>query len=150
MCIVVRNLHRAAVVMLVLASASCGSKSTPTSPTTTTPTQTAASPASTEEFDGTVPVGGSTFYSFTVTQYGTVNLTLTSVSGTYVPSTVTVGLGLGVPDGTDCTTTTTISTKSGSDPQLTGTYNPGVYCAKVFDVGNLFSPAAFSVTIAYP
>ena len=49
--------------------------------TETTTTQTAASPTITEQFDGVVPVGGSKFYSFTTSTYGTINVTLTAVGG---------------------------------------------------------------------
>ena len=133
--------------------ASCSGK-TPTSATTTTTTATAATtpadPAYTEEFAGTLPVDGSSFYSFTVTQYGTVNITLASVGGTYVPSTVTMGLGLGQPSGEDCALSTSLSTKAGPTPQITNAYAPGVYCAKISDVGNLYTPATFSINIAYP
>lgn len=135
-------------LLLTLLTAIGCSGDTPTSPTTTTPT--VASPEFSEDFAGTVDVGGSAFYSFTVTQYGTVNVSLTSVSGQYVPSTVTMGLGLGKPEAETCVTTSNISTQSGAGPQLTGTYDPGVYCVKVSDVGNLFSAAQFAVTIAYP
>ncbi|MEO8678443.1 MAG: hypothetical protein ABI665_05315 [Vicinamibacterales bacterium] len=138
--------------MLAALAASC-SKNSPTSPTatTTTPTSTvAAVPAYDEQFVGKVAGGGSSFYSFTVTQYGTVNITLTNVDGAFVPSTVTVGLGIGVPSGEGCATSTTVSTKAGATAQLTGTYDAGVYCAEVFDVGNLYAPANFAVTISYP
>lgn len=130
-----------------------GCSDTPTSPTNTTSTTatvTAASPIYFEEFTESLPVGGSVFYSFTVTQYGTVNVSLTGVSGQYVPSTVTVSIGLGKPEAETCTTTTSVSTQSGVGPQLTGTYDPGVYCVKVSDVGNLFSAARVAVTIGYP
>jgi len=139
-------------LLLTLLTTSGCSGDSPTSPTstTTTTTTTVATPAYSEDFNDVVSVNGSTFYSFTVTQYGTVNVSLTSVSGQYVPSTVTLGLGLGTPEAEGCTTTTNISTASGAGPQLTGTYNPGVYCVKVSDVGNLFSAARFAVTIAYP
>lgn len=139
------------LVLTLLTAIGC-SGDTPTSPTTTTTTTTAtaAAPAFTEDFNDTVTVNGSTFYSFTVTQYGTVNISLTSVSGQYVPSTVTMGLGFGKPDAETCAATTTISTQAGAGPQLTGTYDPGVYCVKVSDVGNLYSAANFAVTIAYP
>ena len=141
------------LVLTLLTTWGC-SGDTPTSPTTTssttTTTTTVAAPAFTEEFNDTVPVSGSIFYSFTVTQYGTVNVSLTSISGQYVPSTVTIGLGLGKPDAETCVTTTQISTQSGAGPQITGAYDPGVYCVKVSDVGNLFSAAKFAVTIAYP
>jgi hypothetical protein len=98
-----------------------------------------------------VAVGGSRFYSFTVTQNGTVNISLTAVAGDFVPPTVTLGLGIGQPSATDCTTTTTVNvTAQTAQPQLTNTYAPAVYCAKVTDVGNLFAPAAFTVVIAHP
>jgi hypothetical protein len=129
----------------------CG-KDTPTSPTTTTTptTTTAASPAFFEDWVDTVQVGSERFYSFTVTQYGTVNVTLSRVAGQYVPSTVTMGLGLGTPTAETCATTTNVSIQAGSSPQITGAYNPGVYCVKINDVGNLFSAANFTINIAYP
>lgn len=147
--IAVRRYSCTALLLLALGAAACG-KDTPTTPTATTTTQTAAEPTNSVDFNGTVPVTGSTFYSFSVSQYGTVNLTLTSVGGAVVPTTVTLGMGLGVPDGTDCVTSTTVNTRSGTTAQLTAIFNPGVYCAKVYDVGNLFGPASVSVTIAYP
>jgi hypothetical protein len=127
---------------------------TPTSPTTetttSTTTTTAATPIYTEDWTDTLAVGGERFYSFTVTQYGTVNVSLTSVSGQYVPGTVTVGMGLGTPVAETCSTSSSISTQAGTGPQLTGTYSAGVYCVIVRDVGNLFSAARFSITVAYP
>lgn len=144
------NVHRLLpLVLIVLWCAACGDDS-PTSPSTTTSTQTAASPATTEEFDSTVPVGGSKFYSFTTTTYGTIQITLTGVSGSLVPSTVMLGVGLGQPSGTDCVTTTSVNTAAGTAPQVTGAFDAGVYCAKITDIGNLYAPASFSATIAYP
>lgn len=142
---------RFTVIALVVVCVGCG-KDNPTSPTTTTTdtSQTAASPTTTEEFQSTVGVGGSKFYSFTTSTYGTIQLTLTAVSGTVVPPTVMLGLGLGQPSGTDCATTTTVNTAAGTTPQVAGAYAAGVYCAKVSDIGNLFGPASFDVTVAYP
>ena len=60
------------------------------------------------------------------------------------------GLGVGKPDGTECSTTTTVNVSTQTaTPHLTGTYAPGVYCVRVFDVGNLFSTASFVVSIAH-
>jgi hypothetical protein len=139
--------------LLLTLLTTCGcSGDTPTSPTTTTTTTTTAtvaSPIYAEDFTASVPVNGSAFYSFTVTQYGTVNISMTGVSGQYVPLTVTMGLALGKPEAEGCTPTTSITSTAGAGPQLTGTYEAGVYCVKVSDVGNLFSAANVAMTIAY-
>jgi hypothetical protein len=117
------------------------------SSSTTTP---AAAPTVTEAFNGTLPVGGFRFYSFTIAVNGTVNVTLTKVSGTSVPSTVQLGLGIGQPSGNDCSTTQSVTAASSTVPQTTGVFGPGVFCVRVSDVGNLFAPATFAVTIAHP
>ena len=111
---------------------------------------TVASPTTTELFAGRVSVGGATFYSFSVVENGTVNVTLADVGGASVPSTVWLGLGIGTPNGEDCSTAATVNTASGSAVHLTGTYAPGVYCVRVWDIGNLAAVAAFNVTIAHP
>lgn len=138
---------------LALVAAACNEPElvSPTAPTTTTTATTgAAAPTFTETFVGTVPVGGYSFYSFTVTVYGTVDVTLNSVQGPFVPPTVMLGLGLGTPSGEDCATMATVITASGTVIHMTQTLNPGVACVRVYDVGNLFGPATFNVTIAYP
>lgn len=144
-------LARVCTLALAVLAVSC-SKDSPTSPsdTPTSTTTVAAEPIYNEQFIGKVGVSGSSFYSFTVTQYGTVNITLTNIDGAFVPPTVTVGLGIGVPSGEGCTTSSTVNAKAGSSAQISGTYAAGVYCAEVFDIGNLFAPANFAVSIAYP
>jgi hypothetical protein len=135
------------------AAAGCNKADSPTSPTTTTTTTTTttvADPTSTEEFNGTVAVGSSSFYSFTVEQNGTVRVTLTNVGGTNVPTSVWLGLGVGTPAGEDCSTTTSLNTQAASAAQISGTYTPGIYCAKVYDIGNLIAPARFTVSIEHP
>ena len=136
------------VVCLTMVISACGSNSSTTAPSTTTPS--VAAPTVTEPWSGTVPVGGSAFYSFSIAQNGTVNVTLLSVSGQFVPSTVTLGLGLGTPSGTTCATSSTTNARAGTTPQVTATDAPGLYCVNVSDVGNLFAPATFSITIAHP
>jgi hypothetical protein len=143
--------NRILIIALVVLVSACG-KDSPTSPsdsTSTTPTVAAASIS--ETWNSTIAVGSSRFYSFTVGENGTVNVTLSAVSGDYVPATVTLGLGIGQPSGTECTTSTTASVSTQTTaPQMTGTYAPGVYCVRVWDVGNLFAPASFSVIVAHP
>ena len=141
---------RSLVIICVLLVTGCGSDSI-TSPTTTTETTTTvASPTVTEVFEGTVPVSGSKFYSFATSTYGTINVTLTSVTGSFVPSTVMVSVGLGQPSGTECVTSITSNTASGTSPQISGPYAAGTYCVRIADIGNLFAPASFSITVAYP
>lgn len=133
------------------AVAACGDDNTPTSPSTTsTTTQTAADPSVSEEFAGTMAVSGARFYAFAVGTYGTVNVTLDRVGGGAVPTSVWVGLGVGVPEGTDCSTTTSLNTQSGAGPHVSTTLAAGTYCARIYDIGNLAAPAPFAVTIAHP
>ena len=144
------SICRIFVAAASIAAAGCNKAETPTSPTTTTTTTTTvADPTSTEDFSGTVGVGSSSFYSFTVEQNGTVRITLTSVSGANVPGSVWLGLGLGTPAGEDCSTTQ-LNTQAASTAQISGTYAPGIYCAKVSDIGNLIAPARFTVSIEHP
>ena len=138
------------IVAIAFVAAACNKDSeTPTSPTTTT-TTTVAAASITEDFTGMVAVGGSAFYSFTVGENGTVKVTYSAAGGSGVPGTVWLGLGLGTPSGEDCVTTSTVNTPPTTTAQLTGTYAPGIYCVKVSDIGNLYAPAAFSVSIAHP
>ena len=116
--------HLPIAVGLALVVCACGNSTTApsSSSTTTTPSTTTTSttpPAVTESWTGTVPVGGAAFYSFSFSQSGTVQLTLQSVSGQYVPPTVMLGLGIGTPDGTSCITTVTTNAQAGSTPQVT-------------------------------
>jgi hypothetical protein len=129
---------------LALFTTACGKNNSPT-----TPTRTPASPTTSERYVSTMGVGGSAFYSFSVSQYGTVNLTLTAVSGAD-DSSVAIGLGLGVPSGFGCSATTTATASAGTTPQVTNTYEAGVYCLRVYDVGNLTGPLTFDVTVAHP
>jgi hypothetical protein len=144
----------ATILGLLIFGTACSHSST-TSPSasssTTTPTTTVAVPSVFEPFTGTVPVGGFRFYSFNIAANGTVNVTLNGVSGAGVPSTVQLGLGIGQPSGSDCAATSNITAgTTATAPQLTGTFGPGLFCVRVYDVGNLFAPANFNVTIAHP
>src|SRR5215467_9233495 len=101
----------AAILGLILIGSACSHSSTSTSPSTTTGTSstTAAAPTVSESFTGTLPVGGFKFFSFNIAANGTVNVTLNSVSGTGVPATVQLGLGIGQPAGIDCSATTNVT-----------------------------------------
>lgn len=140
-----------AVLSVVMIAACDGdTPTTPTDTTTTTTATTVAEPTTSESFSARVAVGGSAFYSFTVGANGTVTLTLTRVGGTGVPSTAWLAIGLGTPSGEDCAIGASVNTAAGTTAQLTGTYAPGVYCARVWDIGNLAASASVELTIAYP
>jgi hypothetical protein len=109
------------------------------SPSTTTTTETFASFLS---------IGGASARTLSITQSGTISVTLTSVT----PST-TVGLGIGIAgQGTPpCNISRSVDATAASSPQLTVDVDPGTYCAEVFDSGNLSNPGvAFSMTIVHP
>ena len=136
-------------VLVLCGACSHNSTAEPSLTSTSTPA-TVAPPTVSEVFTSTLPVGGFKFYTFNIAANGTVNVTLNSVSGTGVPTTVQLGLGIGQPSGTDCATTVAVTTPSGTSAQATGTFGPGLFCVRVYDVGNLFNPANFRVTIAHP
>lgn len=130
------------VVTLVL----CGCKNKTTTPTDTS----GATPTTIESWITVIPAGGSAFYSFSVAKKGTVNMTLVSVAGEDVPPDVSLELGIGRPNATVCSTSTTSTAAAATTPQVTGTYDPGVYCAKVSDPGNLPAAATVAVSIDHP
>jgi hypothetical protein len=142
-----RPLLRPIAIVFALAMAACGGDSTPTPASTTTgPT--------TELFEGQLTSrGASQFFSFTVSTAGDVNLTLASVTTAATPGTslnLPLGLGLGMPVGTDCNLTQQTTTGPGLVPQVTGSnVSAATYCVKVFDVGNLTVPVNFAVRITH-
>lgn len=118
-----------------------------TSPTTTTAT------TSTEIFAGTLDPGGSSFYSFSVTNGGVVTVNLASLTtGPTVrtTSTAVLGLGLGIPAGTDCAVSTSTETAAGLAAQMTNERTAGTYCVRIHDVGQLVVPVTFAIRIVHP
>jgi hypothetical protein len=114
----------------------------------TAPVRLPASPTMTEHYIGTIGVNGAAFYSFTTTTYGTIELTLNSLSPD--DGAVTLSMELGVPRGFGCPTSSAVTTRPGSTVQLTNVLPAGVSCVLVRDVGTLTGPTSFDVAIAYP
>ncbi len=138
-----------AIAMLGLLASAC--KGSTTTPSADESDEDVAAVATTvEAWESVVPVGGSTFYSFSVGATGSVNATLVSAGGPFVPATVMLGMGLGTPSGTGCSTTSTTTVQAGGAAQVTATFDPGLYCASVADIGNLFSAASISVSVEHP
>ena len=135
----------AATLALTLSACGGSDLSTPAAASTDTgPT--------TQLFEGQLSVGGSAFYSFTVTTTGLANVLLASVSSTTTPgtsSTVVLGLALGTPVGTDCNITSSLPTAAGLTSQMVNSLTPGTYCARVYDIGNLKTAVNFAIRIVH-
>jgi hypothetical protein len=138
-----RMLTMAVVAVLTVA---CGDDASPTSPTDTTPVATSVT------YAGTLDVGASRFYSFTNTAAGSVTAFLASVTSpdTRLPIGAALELGIGVPAGTGCATTTTQVVAPGLVSQMTVSLAAGVFCLRVADAGELRAPVTFAVRFTHP
>jgi hypothetical protein len=101
--------------------------------------------ASPETFASNLAKGGSSTRTFALPATGNVTITLDSVS----PSRV-VGFGLGIWRTEKSVCSIYQSVTSGPGAQITATVDQGVYCVRVFDVGNLTDFVAFSSSIIHP
>lgn len=131
----------------VVATGAC-SKST-TSPTTTTTTTTTTS---TELYTGVLSPKGSGFYSFSVTTAGAVSVTLASTTSAKVGPAVAARLsvGLGIPVGFGCSTSSSVDTTSGLTAQLSSASSAsGIYCVNVSDPGGLSGDVIFVIRIVH-
>jgi hypothetical protein len=112
------------------------------------PSSSSAAATTTTAFSSFLVTGGSTAHAFPISQGGTVNLTLTSVT----PSGV-IGLGIGIPSptGAACSLARSVDASAGSAPQLTVAVEPSTYCVEVYDSGHVAAPGvSFSLTIDHP
>jgi hypothetical protein len=134
----------AVVVATSFVTCSCGeSVDSVTGPTAVTPT--------TEHFAGTLAVGQSRFYSFSVTQAGSATFMLASVTlfGSGIAVSTPLGLGLGVPQGTSCAVSARVDVTPALVAQLTQSIEPGVYCVEVADIGRLTAAVNFAVRFTH-
>ena len=137
----------ACCVLAAVLSAACGNDapaSTPTTPTTIAP------PSVTEVWEATLAVGATRFYSYTVPQNGTVNITLALLTENGEDAATQVTIGAGFPAATGCSTASTAAYSASETPAISATQAPGVYCVKVTDAGTLTVPIAFRILIARP
>src|SRR6516225_10960859 len=134
------KVHRAIACVLgvLVVGTACSHSSAATAPTSPATTPAVPPPLVVETFSDTLPVGSFKVFSFTIAVNGTVNARLDSVSGAGVPATVQIGVGIGQISGIDCATTT--SATIATNGVVTGTFGPGTFCIRVYDVGNLFAP----------
>ena len=134
------------VALLAALTAACGDDASPTAPSSTTST------ATTVTYAGTIDVGGSRFYSFSNAAAGSVTAFLASVTSpdTRLPVVAPLEIGVGVPAGTGCSTTTTQVVAPGLVSQMTVSLAAGVFCLRVADAGELRAPVAFAVRFSHP
>lgn len=137
-----KSLSMSVLLAALVVTTGCGSNAT--TPTTPEP------PSVTQVFNGSLALNGSTFYSFTTTQTGTISFVLTKVQVGGVDVTDQVTLGLGSPRQTDCAVSTSVAAAAGIGTLLSGSQGPGVYCVRVWDAGILTKPVTFSVNINRP
>jgi hypothetical protein len=131
--------HILAVVLgLALTASAC---SDPAPPLTPTP----APPTIPETFTGVVLPLGSSVNTFLVQRFGTITVSLTSVSPP-----ASVGIGVGTPSGAGCLMLDNLTVVPGPNPQMTGTATvPGNFCVSVFDAGNLVEAVNYTVSVLH-
>ena len=131
---------------LAAVCAGCGDDESPTSPTDSAPVTTSIT------YTGTLEVGASRFYSFTNNTSGSVTAFLASVTApdSRLPLTVPLELGLGVPAGTGCATTSTQIVAPGLVSQMSASLAAGVFCLRVADAGEMRGPITFAVRFVHP
>ena len=135
-----------AMALLAAVTAACGDD------TATSPTDTDTATGTTVIYTGTIDVGGSRFYSFTNNAAGSVTAVLASVTApdTRLPVSAPLEVGVGIPAGTDCATTTTQIVSPSLVSQMTVSLAVGVFCLRVADAGELKAPVTFAVRFTHP
>ena len=127
---------------LALAEAACGG-ATPTSPDVPVLSLT-------EVFGGSLAVGGSSAYAFTVTREGPLQVTLTSLNvSSRLPAGTAVRVGLGQPAGTGCGVAEWLTAEPALTFQLLRRLTPSIYCVEIRDTGTLTTDVSFSVRITH-
>jgi hypothetical protein len=128
--------------VVITTTSACESKSS-TAPT-------AEPPSTTETWSGTLTVGASKFYSFSVPVEGNVSVALTSLTQEGAPSAEQITIGFGAPRGTDCSVSGSVVAAASDTVLLSGSQIAGVYCIRLWDNAQLSKAAAFSVNIGHP
>ncbi len=105
--------------------------------------------AGTDTFTTNLSAGGWMSRSIRSSRPGTISLRLHSAGP---PDTIILGLGLGVTrtDGTGCLLTQAVGSNAGGSPQISLPADAGVYCARIYDVGQITVPITFTAAIVKP
>lgn len=133
---------RALVAATLLAAVAAACERNPfTAPTAT------ATAIDVNAFASQVVPGGSASREFTLTASGTVAVTLKTTT----PAGAVLGLGMGIPrsNGT-CALADAVQATAASTAQVSMSVDTGTFCVKVYDLGTLTAPVAFTLGISRP
>ena len=134
-----RVIHRLLIASLAaIGAAACGSSTTPTTPTTPAPTVT-------ETFSGTINQNGAVTNPFIAAASGRITATLSAVD----PA-VNIGLSLGTWDGLACHVVVAADNAAVTAAITASVTSLSSLCVRVYDVGNITDPVAYTVTVAHP
>jgi hypothetical protein len=101
-----------------------------------------------ETWASTLTPAGTATRTFVATTPGVASVRIDSLGG----STALVDLAMGIPgtDGRGCFFTRAVRTRAGSGVEISVQVDPGLYCVRVADTGQLAANAAFSIVIGHP
>ena len=124
----------------------CGDEDSATAPTDTEQVFTSVT------YTGTLEAGAARFYSFTNNASGSVTAFLASVTSvdSKQPIAMPLEIGIGIPAGAGCATTTTQLVTPGLVTQLSASLAAGVYCVRLADAGEITAPITFAVRFVHP
>jgi hypothetical protein len=103
------------------------------------------SPANTDIFSSTLGPQGSATHQLALFYNGTATLTLVSAGAA-----TAIGVGLGAWDGQVCRLNAAATTIASLNPLFQVPVDPGNYCVRVWDVGQLTAPILFTVDTLHP
>ena len=153
LCATVSTVMKRVIGFLVIGVlATAGMACTSDNQTLTDPSLVGVVPVTADFFSGSIGKLESSFYSFSVTSPGPVNVTLVSLTTNTSgrpPTSAVMRLGFGVPSGTGCQIVNTATATPGLVSQFSEQSAAGLYCVEIRDVGNLTGATTFVVRIAH-
>jgi len=109
-------------------------------------TSTAPSTHTVQTFTGTLQPLATDVYPFSTTISGEITVTLTNAGP---PDAVSLGVGIGTPNGSACTLIKAQAVQPANIAQITGSADPGSYCVSVYDLGTLTAPVNYTVVVSH-
>jgi hypothetical protein len=110
-----------------------------------TPPTNIATPENIDVFSSTVGPQGSAVHQIPIQYNGVTTLTLVTAGAS-----ATIGMGFGAWDGQVCRLNSTVVAQANGDPLIVATVDPGNYCIRVYDVGQLTAPILFTIDTIHP